>query len=465
MRRQGPAMIIAAIVLGMVLAVGGSVYATTVGSSVTVSSVLSVAAGTAAAPTLTFSSDTDTGLFDVSTDILGFATGGTQRAQFTNSGAFGMGTTSPGGFFSLTTATTSPGVLVTYTGTGPAFYLEDVANDTTPFVIAADGNVGIGTTTASSIFSVGQQGVHPGLWYTGYFGVGTSTPGAMLAIATSTQSTQSAFLVSNLGTGFTAWLEDAANDTSPFTIDASGNLGIGTSTPPSVLSVRGDGNNSGLWFNGYLGVATSTPGGMLAIATSTQSTQTALLVSNLGTGFGAWFEDEANDTSPLTIDAAGNLGIGTTSPGTVFGIQKVASFASATSTIESALRVNSFTATSTTATSTISTGGFQVGQAGALAAFTVGQSATTSVGVGTSTPTSHQFAVGGNALIGAGSNGTSTLAISSSGAGVGSCIQLRGASSTDIYRLYIGHRGGTTDGGSGGDQGKVPLVIELGSCR
>lgn len=380
--KSNPYVLAAALMLGMMLAVGGSVFATTVGNSISVSNILTVAGGSASAPSLSFSSDADSGVFSVSGDVLGFATGGSQRAQFTNSGALGIGTTTPGGFLALTSATSSPGVLFAYTGTGPALYIEDAANDATPLVV-----------------------------------------------------------------------------------DANGNLGIGTSTPASVLSVRGDGNNSGLWFNGYLGVATSTPGGMLAVATSTQSTQTAFLVSNLGTGFTAWFEDAANDTSPVTIDAAGNLGVGTTSPGTLFSVDGVANFNTGTSTVATGLRVQGAVAvTSATATTTVSTGGFQVGQAGALAAFTVNQSATTSVGVGTSTPTSHQFAVGGNVLIGAGANGTSTLAISSSGTNVGSCIQLRAADG-NLVRIYATSSPTAVYTNNGGALPGQMLVVEAGSCR
>ncbi|MEK7098895.1 MAG: hypothetical protein AAB916_00050, partial [Patescibacteria group bacterium] len=124
-----------------------------------------------------------------------------------------------------------------------------------------------------------------------------------------------------------------------------------------------------------------------------------------------------------------------------------------------------FSATSTVATSTVSTGGFQVGQAGALAAFTVGQSATTSVGVGTSTPKSHQFAVGGNALIGAGSNGTSTLSISSSGTNIGGCIELRAADG-NMVRIYA--TTSTLTGAYTNNGGALPgrgLVVEAGTCR
>jgi len=44
----------------------------------------------------------------------------------------------------FTVATTTPAVTITQTGIGHALLVEDSASDTSPFVIAADGNVGIG---------------------------------------------------------------------------------------------------------------------------------------------------------------------------------------------------------------------------------------------------------------------------------------------------------------------------------
>lgn len=171
------------------------------------------------------------------------------------------------------------------------------------------------------------------------------------------------------------------------------------------------------------------------------------------------------------IDASGNVGIGTSTPGSLLALGTMANFVSnGTSTLANGLNVGRFSATSTVATTTISTGGFQVGQAGALAAFTVGQSATTSVGVGTSTVTSHQFGVGGNALIGAGGNGTSTLTISAEGTGaladrVGSCIELTAADG-GLVRIYASSSvmtGVYTNLGLA-----MPgrnLVVEAGGCR
>ena len=232
----------------------------------------------------------------------------------------------------------------------------------------------------------------------------------------------------------------------------SGWVGIGTSTPGSLFSVHGIAN--------WTSDATSTLYSILRLpnftATSTSATSTLSTGGfNIGTG---QFVVQQN---------SGSVGIGTSTPGSLVGIQGVANFvADATSTVYSSVRLPNFTATSTAATSTISTGGFQVGQAGALAAFTVNQSATTSVGVGTSTPTSHQFAVGGNTLIGAGANGTSTLTVSSSGTNVGACIELRATDGT-ILRIYATSSPSAAQAytNAGGGAGYQKLVIEAGACR
>ena len=58
--------------------------------------------------------------------------------------------------------------------------------------------------------------------------------------------------VTNTGTGNTLYLEDEPNDPTPFVVDASGNVGIGTTTPAGKLdivggslAVEGDPGNSG----------------------------------------------------------------------------------------------------------------------------------------------------------------------------------------------------------------------------
>ncbi len=148
-----------------------------------------------------------------------------------------------------------------------------------------NGNdINLGTGTATSTIS-GGFGI----------GVGTTTPGAAFAIATSTVGLNTAFLLSNLGSGYTFWAEDSTNDPSPFVIDAAGNVGIGTTTPGAILSV----------------------------ATSTTGLGTAFLISNLGSNYTFYAEDSANDSSPFVIDAGGNIGVGTTSPWGQFSIESL----------------------------------------------------------------------------------------------------------------------------------------------
>lgn len=61
------------------------------------------------------------------------------------SGRFGIGNPVDSNY--LLTVGISQGVKITNTGAQPTLYIEDEEGDTTPFIIDANGNVGIGTTT------------------------------------------------------------------------------------------------------------------------------------------------------------------------------------------------------------------------------------------------------------------------------------------------------------------------------
>ena len=92
------------------------------------------------------------------------------------------------------------------------------------------------------------------------------------------------------------------------------------------------------YLTGNLGVATSTPFAQLGIGGSAVGT-TLLGLDALSGQTAPIVDIKLASTSKFVIDSIGNVGIGTTSPGTIFGIQGVANFTTGTSTIYNNLEV------------------------------------------------------------------------------------------------------------------------------
>ncbi|MDO8716932.1 MAG: hypothetical protein Q7J73_09050, partial [Dehalococcoidales bacterium] len=91
------------------------------------------------------------------------------------------------------------------------------------------------------------------------------TAAAVSATSTSAM-TSDIFKITNLGSGKSFVVEDSDTDSSPFVVDASGNVGIASSTPSAALGVQGN----VIIANGVLTIttttATSTLGGPLQIS-------------------------------------------------------------------------------------------------------------------------------------------------------------------------------------------------------
>lgn len=213
---------------------------------------------------------------------------------------------------------------VTQTGTGEAFRVEDSTNpDSTPFVVNASGQVGVGTATLSSnSLTVSGQSQFNGT--TSVFGItsinltaGTSnlftvnnsgTGIGVVVNQNNTSSTSDAFRITNLGTGNSFVVEDSTNpDSTPFSISNSGNVGIGISQNIHTLQVLGRSyfnNTSAAGGNAVAWVRQENAGGTIV----------ALQVTNQGTGASLRVDDEASDSTPFIVDAGGNVGIKNASP-------------------------------------------------------------------------------------------------------------------------------------------------------
>ena len=161
--------------------------------SIAVTGVTTFSAGSAAAPSITTTGDTNTGIYFPAADTIAFTEGGVEAARFDSSGNLGIGTTSPAGKLDIQSASGSGNTVLmrggTYTNisfaTGIRFLqpastlnanrqfrftsgdgsltLQGIdgsgtdTSDTSLVLQPSGGNVGIGTTSPSTILTIGTS--------------------------------------------------------------------------------------------------------------------------------------------------------------------------------------------------------------------------------------------------------------------------------------------------------------------
>lgn len=216
-------------------------------------------AGSAAAPAITTAGDTNTGIFFPAADTIAFAEGGAESMRIDSAGNVGIGTT-------------TPYEALTIRGTGNKLCLDlnsATTNDSSSIVWNAS------TVTLSPNYSVAITGIREA-------------------------SAAGAFTVSTRD-GATSTLNERLRITS------AGNVGIGTSSPTSTLSVAGTANVTGnvtlgdattdtVTVNGYMGV-----GGAAAASVGVYITSSALTGVNQAGVLGAITGSSAATTSIRAI--------------------------------------------------------------------------------------------------------------------------------------------------------------------
>ena len=284
--------------------------------------VHSAAGGSAATPSITFTGDTNTGIYSPGADQVAISTSGTGRLFVDATGRVIIGASTAAIGNPLEVVGNSSSMAIGVRGRSAdnigviGFYPN--ASSTESARIQSNGD-------STLIFGTGSAGTERmRLTSAGLLGLGTSSPGAVLDVSGSGNIVRfgdgtNTFDVRFKGpNNWAVQLDTSAdkfniqrNSSSLVTVDSSGRVGIGTTGPTKSLEVAA-GSTSG---NGILITGSSSPGILIS---ETSGSVNLNLVNDasgayIGTSSNHYLVLRTNNTERARIDTSGRLLVGTSS--------------------------------------------------------------------------------------------------------------------------------------------------------
>jgi Chaperone of endosialidase len=317
---------------------------------------ISLSDGSAAAPSLFFTSDTDTGLYRVGSDSLGFTTGGTNRLTINSGGYAGLGASTTSATLTLGTLAGGGGYGLQIVGPtdnnwgGGINLISNNGTTTEANIRLSTGGLQINNTKATPIRLFTSNTERLRIDELGNVGIGTTTINDRLVVVDSTAKNGTVrfgddptyygrasyifstgeFRIGQYGGG-SLGLTFYTNSTERLRIDASGNVGIGTTSPTNALSFGGNsartlwmerhttsdtaGNNLTVQSGGATSLATNRNGGNLLLSSGISTGTGTSTIQFLTASAGASGTSDNTPAARMTILGSGNVGIGTTNPG------------------------------------------------------------------------------------------------------------------------------------------------------
>ncbi len=270
---------------GVAVPAGSTMWVFNNGTNVVnVVTYMAAIAGSNTSPSYAFAGDLNTGMWSPAADTIAFSEGGVEAMRIDSSGNVGIGTTSPGAKLDVVGSASFGAAILTGTGlsTGDA-QLELGGNRTGSGLAYIDLHAISGGDFQARLIRYG--GVNGGLDL-----IQTGTGG---------------MVITNEGSADTVF---KTNATERIRITNAGNVGIGVTSPPQLLAAGNATDQVGAGVSGavstvYFGSPSTGSGGIRRLAYD-RATGNFDFIGN----------SVASPTTQMTITAAGNVGIGTTSP-------------------------------------------------------------------------------------------------------------------------------------------------------